>query len=108
MTNPGPIRSYSVKRTEKGRCELEPNHSHFLLFDAESITAQDILLQRTEIEQHLRHINQTLNGCDNLTPIVMVLLEGGALSIRTVCHALESNVPLVVVKVSRTILTIHR
>jgi len=30
----------------------------------------------------------------------MVLVEGGALSIRTVCQALESNVPLVVVKVN--------
>jgi len=34
----------------------------------------------------------------------MVLVEGGALSIRTVCQALESNVPLVVVKVNRLFL----
>lgn len=85
---------------EKGRCELEPNHSHFLLFDSESNSAQDILVRRTEIEQHLRHINQTLNTCDNVTPIVMVLLEGGTSAIQTVCQALESNVPLVVVKVN--------
>jgi hypothetical protein len=36
----------------------------------------------------------------------MVLVEGGTLSIRTVCQALESNVPLVVVKVNRVDLRI--
>ncbi len=88
-----------MKKSINGRWDLEPNHSHFLLFDSESTTAEDILLRRTEIEQHLRHINQAVNTTDVLTPIVMVLVEGGTLSIRTVCQALESNVPLVVVKV---------
>jgi hypothetical protein len=95
-----------MKKPVKGRSDLEPNHSHFLLFDSESSTAEDILLRRTEIEQHLRHINRTLITTDILTPIVMVLVEGGTLSIRTVCQALESNVPLVVVKVNRVDLRI--
>jgi hypothetical protein len=94
------VRSYSVKQPERGRWDLEPNHTHFLLFDGESSTPENVLLRRTEIEQHLRQINRTLITMDALTPIVMVLVEGGALSIRTVCQALESNVPLVVVKVS--------
>jgi hypothetical protein len=34
-----------------------------------------------------------------LIPIVMVLLEGGRSSIQTVCEALDSNTPIVVVKV---------
>jgi len=69
------------------------------LFDSDSSTPEDILLRRTEIEQQLRRINRPLISTDVLTPIVMVLVEGGALSIRSVCQALESNVPLVVVKV---------
>ena len=32
-------------------------------------------------------------------PIVMVLVEGGPSSVRTICQALESNTPVVVVKV---------
>lgn len=48
-------------------------------------------------------MNRTLITTEALTPIVMVLVEGGALSIRTVCQALESNVPLVVVKVNKII-----
>ena len=36
-----------------------------------------------------------------LIPIVMVLVEGGPSSIRTICEALESNTPVVVVKVKK-------
>ena len=72
-----------------------------MLFDGESCTAEEVLLQRAEIEQHLRQINTTLITTDILTPIVMILVEGGVLSIRAVCQALETNVPLVVVKVNR-------
>jgi len=36
---------------------------------------------------------------DTLIPIVMVLLEGGSLAIQSVCGALKSNTPVVVVKV---------
>ncbi|CAF2786929.1 unnamed protein product [Rotaria sp. Silwood2] len=79
------------------RCDLEPNHSHFLLFDGEASSAHSVLFQRAEIEKHSRRINATMGA---FTPIVMVLVEGGALSIRTICQALESNTPLVVVKVS--------
>ena len=31
----------------------------------------------------------------------MILVEGGPFSVHTVCHALESNTPVVVVNVSR-------
>ena len=34
-----------------------------------------------------------------LIPIVMVLVEGGRSSIKTICEALDSNTPIVVVKV---------
>ncbi|CAF1005183.1 unnamed protein product [Adineta steineri] len=94
------IRSYCSGQSENGQCDLEPNHTHFLLFEGESCSAEDVLLRRTEIEQHLREINTTLITTDILTPIVMILVEGGALSIRAVCQALETNVPLVVVKES--------
>jgi hypothetical protein len=34
-----------------------------------------------------------------LIPIIMVLVEGGPSSIKTICEALDSNTPIVVVKV---------
>jgi len=51
---------------------------------------------------YLRHANigETIEGAvQTLIPIVMILVEGGRASIQTVCKALESNTPVVVVKV---------
>ncbi len=36
---------------------------------------------------------------ETLIPIIMVLVEGGPSSIETICKALDSNTPIVVVKV---------
>jgi hypothetical protein len=51
---------------------------------------------------YLRHANigETIEGAvQTLIPIVMILVEGGRASIQTVCKALESYTPVVVVKV---------
>jgi hypothetical protein len=48
------------------------------------------------------NIHQTIEGAaQTLIPIVMVLVEGGRSSVATVCEALESNTPVVVVKVNK-------
>ena len=92
-----------VKPSESGQHDLEPNHTHFLLFDGGSTSADSVLVHRAEIEKQSRRIKGTALKGDTLTPIVIVLVEGGPLSIRTVCRALESNTPLVVLQVrSRT------
>jgi hypothetical protein len=94
------VRSYVVKKPEENRCDLEPNHTHFLLFDGVSSNTDAILLQRANIEKCSRRINMDRSTTDALIPIVMLLVEGGPFSVRTICHALQSNTPLVVVKVS--------
>ncbi len=81
---------------------MEPNHTHFLLFDDGQTSADSVLPLRAEIEKCSRQVNsetQTEGTLETLIPIVMVLVEGGPSSIRTICQALESNTPVVVVKV---------
>jgi hypothetical protein len=94
------IRSYVVKQPDAKRCDVEPNHTHFLLFDGSSSNMDTVLLQRAKIEQYSRRIGMETSTADTLVPIVMILVEGGPFSARTVCEALQSNTPLVVVKVS--------
>jgi len=94
------VRSYVVEQPEPNRCDLEPNHTHFLIFDGRSSNIDAVLLQRAKIEKYSRQINMDTSVADALLPIVMILVEGGPFSVRTICQALESNTPLVVVKVS--------
>jgi hypothetical protein len=91
-----------VKRRPEKRCELEPNHTHFLLFDDGQAKADNVLLLRAAIENCARQVNtdvQTEGTTETQIPIIMVLVEGGPSSIRTICQALEINTPVVVVKV---------
>lgn len=83
------------------QCDLEPNHTHFLIFDGNSSNNDAILLQRANIEKYARQIDIETSTMHGLIPTVMILVEGGPFSVRTVCHALESNTPVVVVNVSR-------
>jgi hypothetical protein len=93
------IRNYIVKRKEQNRCDLEPNHTHFLLFDDGTTKPEHVLPLRANIEMQSRCIRTRAEIMDTLIPIVMVLLEGGSLAIQSVCGALKSNTPVVVVKV---------
>ena len=94
------VRSYVVKQSDAKGYELEPNHSHFLIFDGESTDLDTLLLQRAKIEEYSCQIDIKTSRKDERIPAVMILLEGGPFSVRTVCQALRSNTPLVVVKVS--------
>ncbi|CAF4940185.1 unnamed protein product, partial [Rotaria sp. Silwood2] len=82
---------------QKKRCDLEPNHTHFLLFDDGQPNADTVVPLRAEIEKYSRNINietTTEGALESLIPIVMVLVEGGPSSIRTICQALDSNTPV--------------
>jgi hypothetical protein len=98
------MRTYVVKEPEPKRCDLEPNHTHFLLFDDGTSKAENILPLRADIEMYSRRMN-TGNICEemnhSLTPIVMVLLEGGRSAVKCVCEALDSGTPIVVIKVKK-------
>ncbi|CAF3685159.1 unnamed protein product, partial [Adineta steineri] len=77
---------------------VESNHTHFLLFDGKLSNTDSLLLQPAKTEQYSRRINTNISTENALIPIVMILVEGGPFSVRTICHALQSNTPLVVVK----------
>ncbi len=86
---------------EVKRCDLEPNHTHFFLFDDGTTKPENILPLRAEIEMHSRHIHTFSEVIDTLIPIVMVLVEGGRSAVKCVCAALNSNTPVVVVNVKK-------
>ncbi len=96
------MKTYIVREKEDRRCDLEPNHTHFLLFDDGTASADHVLGLRADIEMYSRDSNmgETIEGAiKTLIPIIMVLVEGGRSSIKTICEALDSNTPIVVVKV---------
>jgi hypothetical protein len=98
--------NYVVKRKEEKRCDLEPNHTHFLLLDDGDTKPENVLPLRADIEKCSRRFNikkASEDSQDQLTPIVMVLVEGGRSSIKCICEALDSNTPVVVVKVIKMI-----
>ncbi|CAF1221434.1 unnamed protein product [Didymodactylos carnosus] len=86
---------------------LDPNHTHFIILDDQYGTNEDwknihpvrsdlILKLRAEIEQAARKINS--QGQATSVPIVQILAEGGASSILTVCKAVKSGTPLIVIE----------
>ena len=81
-----------VKQSDPKRYELEPNHSHFLIFDGESTDLDTLLLQRAKIEEYSCQIDIKNSRKDDRIPAVMILLEDGFFSIRTVC---QSNLPFI-------------
>lgn len=92
-----------VTKNPQKRCDLEPNHTHFLLFDDGNAKADAVLDLRANIETRCRAVNtDPLTGGipGMLIPIVMVLVEGGPSSLRTICKALDAKTPVVVVKVT--------
>lgn len=79
------------------------------MFDDGLASADNVLPLRADIEMHSRRIyfEQQADGpAPTLIPVVMVLVEGGRASIQTMCEALDSNTPVVVVKVKRKIVFI--
>lgn len=73
-----------------------------MLFDDGQTSADTVLPLRAEIEKYSRNTNletTTEGAVETVIPIVMVLVEGGPSSIRTICQALESDTPVVVIKV---------
>jgi hypothetical protein len=88
-----------MSTVDEDRYDLEPNHTHFLLFDDGQTDGLDrfVSSKRAQIEKEMR---ESINDDDDLeTPLVMILIEGGLSSIRTVCQSLRSDTPLVVIKV---------
>jgi len=82
-----------------------------LLFDDGQTSADNVLQLRAEIEKCSRRTSSETNSegeVETLLPIVMILVEGGPSSVRTICQALESNTPVVVIKETNMLDNINR
>lgn len=101
------ISSYSITPDISGECSLEPNHTHFLLFDDGQITSKAILDLRARIEQYLTTYKFRSEANHMITaipiPIVTIMFNGGYNSIETFCKSLIMKTPIVVFKVRNVI-----
>ena len=97
--DPCPVQSYVVGDARPNQCGLESHHSHFLLFDDHLFHENPavILTKRAQWEKSL----QLYSFADGeKIPLVLILVEGGPSSIRTICQALLTNTPVLIIDVS--------
>ncbi|CAF1002924.1 unnamed protein product [Adineta steineri] len=88
-------------------CELESNHTHFVLFDDEIDNVENIQLKRGEIERQLSKTllgNKTVNNeihsksvFRNTVPIVTLLLGGNITTLVVICEGLQNEIPVVAI-----------
>ncbi|CAF3970405.1 unnamed protein product [Adineta steineri] len=88
-------------------CELESNHTHFVLFDDEIDNVENIQSKRGEIERQLSKTlleNKTVNNENhsksvfrNTVPIVTLLLGGNITTLVVICEGLKNETSVVAV-----------
>ncbi|KAL3837145.1 hypothetical protein ACJMK2_022523, partial [Sinanodonta woodiana] len=91
---------YSIEEPQKkGESFLDPNHSHFILVDNGSQHKFGTEISfRAALERKISEM-QTDTVADTVSvPIVILVLEGGHGTLKTVKTALEENTPAVIVK----------
>ncbi|CAF1441518.1 unnamed protein product [Didymodactylos carnosus] len=82
----------NLDKTLFGNCDLEPNHTHFLLFDDNTSDRKNVIEARTQIEQLFSTTYYT-----NI-PIVMILIGGDYWSFVALCAAVNVGTPVIIVK----------
>ncbi|CAF3795939.1 unnamed protein product [Adineta steineri] len=105
--NQRPIQHDQINITSIDDCELESNHTHFVLFDHEIDNVENIQLKRGEIERQLSKTlleNKTINDDNhsksvfrNTVPIVTLLLGGNFTTLNVICEGLKNETPVVAV-----------
>ncbi|CAF0790531.1 unnamed protein product [Adineta steineri] len=105
--NQRPIQHDQMNITSIDDCELESNHTHFVLFDHEIDNVESIQLKRGEIERQLSKTlleNKTINDDNhsksvfrNTVPIVTLLLGGNFTTLNVICEGLKNETPVVAV-----------
>lgn len=96
-----------VESTKKGKHELEPNHSHYILLDDgtrhqyRGIQDRLSVLMKTISEGKNMEKNSIHNDLDtsNQIPAVTLLVEGGKDSFMSVYYSLKHGIPVIIVKV---------
>lgn len=94
--------SYVVGDAQPSCCGLENHHSHFLLFDDHRSlnSPSGILSKRAQLEKSLQSYS---SENEEKIPLVLILVEGGVSSVRTICEALLEKTPVLVIDVSSSI-----
>ncbi|CAF1496846.1 unnamed protein product, partial [Didymodactylos carnosus] len=91
----------NLDKTLFRNCDLEPNHTHFLLFDDNTSDRKNVIEARTKIEQlfstNLRPHDPTRAYYTNI-PIVMILIGGDYWSFVALCEAVNAGTPVVIIK----------
>ncbi|CAF0987789.1 unnamed protein product [Adineta ricciae] len=96
--------------TRKGKHDLEPNHSHYILLDDGtrhqyrgiqdrlSVFMRTISKGKNMERDSSRNLNRSGLDTSNQVPAVTLLVEGGKDSIISVYHSLKNNIPVIIVK----------
>ncbi|XP_078671110.1 transient receptor potential cation channel subfamily M member-like 2 isoform X2 [Branchiostoma floridae x Branchiostoma belcheri] len=81
---------------QKETAALDLNHTHFILVDdgSEKVFSDSDIILRTELEQHIN--SEVALGKDLGVPVVVLVVEGGRYTLRTVSEAVERQIPVVV------------
>ena len=79
---------------------LDPNHSHFILVDNAKISFGGEIDFRAALESEISKGRKSeKNTITNEIPIVLLVLEGGVGTLKTVFESVKNNTPCVFVEV---------
>ena len=74
--------------------KLDENHTHFILVEVDNNDDDEIEF-RAKLEDRLRQPKQ-----NKIIPSILIVVEGGENTLKTVAETLNKNIPVLVLKVS--------
>jgi hypothetical protein len=89
-TYPELFKKEGETKTKKNECSLNPYHSAFIIVDNENQNEHEIEF-RNKLEEYIKN---------NLTiPIVLIAIDGGAGTLKTIAGGLQNKIPILLVSV---------
>ncbi|CAF1174559.1 unnamed protein product [Rotaria sordida] len=85
----------AADKLKSGECNLEKNHSHYLMVDDGRYRYFNTENFRTRLCQHMVNVD-TKN--DVHTPVVTIVVEGGLDTIANIYNDLKNDIPIVIIK----------
>jgi transient receptor potential cation channel subfamily M protein 2 len=98
----GPVDYSLIAKSEKERQQpLDPNHSHFILVDNSRISFGGEIDFRAALESAIsKRKTSSSNIITDDIPIVVLVLEGGVGTLKTVLESVKNDSPCVFVEVN--------
>eukprot|EP00106_Octopus_bimaculoides_P013708 XP_014781150.1 PREDICTED: transient receptor potential cation channel subfamily M member 2-like isoform X2 [Octopus bimaculoides] len=93
-----PAEYHIGKEPHQNMCALDPNHSHFILVDngTTEISNEDIEFRKM-LENTIK--KKKIQGSNTVKiPAVVIMVEGGPGTLKSVCDSISRNIPVVIVK----------